>query len=126
VEPTAPACRIVICDDQATFRELLSTVLGLEPGVEVVGEARDGREAIEVAGALRPDVLVLDLAMPELDGIEALPHIRSASPSTRVVIVTGFGSESVKQRALAAGASLFVEKGTDVDVLVRQIVGMCL
>jgi DNA-binding NarL/FixJ family response regulator len=125
VEPTATACRVVVCDDQPAFRELIAAVIGFDTEMEVVGEAADGRQAIEVVRSLRPDVLVLDLAMPELDGIEALPHIREASPDTRVIIVTGFGSASVKQRALDAGATLFVEKGTDVDELVGQIKALC-
>ena len=124
MEPTA-TCSVVVCDDQPAFRELISTVLALEPGVEIVGEAGNGHQAIELVGALRPDVLVLDLAMPELDGIEALPHIREASPGPAVIVVTGFGSETVKQRALAAGAALFVEKGTDIDELVASVKGMC-
>jgi DNA-binding NarL/FixJ family response regulator len=125
VEPTATACSVVVCDDHPAFRELIAAVLGLDTELEVVGEAGDGRQAIDIVRELQPDVLVLDLAMPELDGIEALPLIREASPNTRVIIVTGFGSESVKQRALAAGAERFVEKGTDVDELVDQIKGLC-
>ena len=103
----------------------MSVVLNLEPGVEVVGEAQDGKQGIAVVTALQPDVLVLDLAMPEMDGIEALPHIREASPDTQVIVVTGFGSASVKQRALDAGAALFVEKGTDVRDLVGLVKGLC-
>jgi DNA-binding NarL/FixJ family response regulator len=124
VEPPA-ACRVVVCDDHPAFRELVAAVLRLESGMEVVGEAGDGRQAIEVVRGMRPDVLVLDLAMPEMDGIEALPHIREASPATQVIVVTGFGSETMKQRALDAGASLFVEKGVDVGDLVGHIKGLC-
>lgn len=124
MQPTV-VCRVVVCDDQPAFRELIVAVLGQEPGVEVVGEAGDGRQAIEAVRALRPDVLVLDLAMPELDGIEALPHILEASPTTRVIVVTGFASARMKARALEAGASLFAEKGTDVGELVAQITGLC-
>jgi two-component system, chemotaxis family, chemotaxis protein CheY len=124
VETTA-VCRVVVCDDQAAFRELVSVVLNLEPGLEVVGEAADGKQGIDVVTALKPDVLVLDLAMPEMDGIEALPHIRQASPDTQVIVVTGFGSASVKQRTLDAGAALFAEKGTDVHDLVGLVKGLC-
>jgi DNA-binding NarL/FixJ family response regulator len=124
VQETA-ACTVVLCDDQPAFRELIATVLGLEAGLEVVGEAEDGRQAIDVVRELRPHVLVLDLAMPEMDGIEALPHIREASPDTKVIVVTGFGSESMRQRALDAGAALFAEKGTDVGELVGRIKALC-
>jgi len=103
----------------------MSVLLGLEPGLQVIGEAADGREVVDVVGQLSPDVLLLDVAMPEMDGIEALPHIREASPSTRVVMVTAFGSDSVRRRAFDAGASLFIEKGSDVDVIVGEIRRAC-
>jgi DNA-binding NarL/FixJ family response regulator len=115
-------CRIVVCDDQRAFRTIVSTVLGLEPDVEVVGEAADGRQAIELVVRLKPDVLVLDIAMPVMDGLEALPHIRSGSPGTKVVMLTGVASDSVRERALEGGAALFLEKGTDIDEVVRAVV----
>jgi DNA-binding NarL/FixJ family response regulator len=118
-------CRIVICDDQAGFRQVMSTLLGLESNFHVVGEAGDGREAIDLVGELEPDVLLLDIAMPRMDGIEALPHIRLASPDTHVLMVTGFGSESVRRRALEAGASGFIEKGIDVDELITRVKDAC-
>ena len=103
----------------------MAIVLGLEPDLEVVGEAADGRAAVTAGERLRPDVVVLDLAMPEVDAIEALPHIRAASPATHVVVLTGFGSAHVRQRALDAGAACFIEKGTGVAEIVRQIRGVC-
>lgn len=115
----------MICDDQAAFRQIVSVVLSLDPDVEVVGEAADGREAIRIVGELRPDVLLLDIAMPVLDGLEALPQIREASPETQVVMLTGVASESARRRALDGGACLFIEKGTDVDELARQIKDVC-
>jgi DNA-binding NarL/FixJ family response regulator len=114
--------RIVVCDDQRAFRTIVATVLGLEPDVEVVGEAADGRQAIELVVRLKPDVLVLDIAMPVMDGLEALPHIRSGSPGTKVVMLTGVASDSVRERALEGGAALFLEKGTDIDEVVRAVV----
>lgn len=104
----------------------MSILIALEPDLELVGEAADGREAIEVVRSLRPDVLVLDVAMPKMDGIEALPHIRVASPHTQVVVVTGFVTDHVRQRALDSGARLFIEKGVDVAALVGQIKVACL
>jgi DNA-binding NarL/FixJ family response regulator len=112
---------VVLCDDQAAFREVVGVILSLEPGIDVVGQAADGLEVIDLVERLRPDVLLLDVAMPELDGIEALPRIRAASPETDVVIVTGFGSSAVRERALAAGATRYVEKGADMDALVGEI-----
>jgi DNA-binding NarL/FixJ family response regulator len=114
--------RIVVCDDQPAFRMIVSTVLRLEPDVEVVGEAGDGKQAIELAVRLKPDVLLLDIAMPVMDGLEALPHIRAESPGTKVVMLTGVANDSVRQSALDGGAALFLEKGVDIDVLVRSVV----
>jgi two-component system NarL family response regulator len=122
---TGVSCRIVICDDQPGFRQLLTVVLGLEDGLEVVGEASDGVAVVDVVTRLSPDVLLLDVAMPERDGIEALPEIKSASPGTDVVMLTAFGSESVRKRAFAAGASGFIEKGADVDAIVAQVLEAC-
>ena len=118
-------CRVVICDDQQGFRHVLSVMLGLETGLDVVGEAENGREAIDLVGELRPDVLLLDIAMPVMDGLDALPHVREASPETAVLMLSGLTSDTVRRRALAAGARLFLEKGTDVDVLAQQIRDAC-
>ncbi len=118
-------CQVVICDDQAAFRKLVSLVLGLEQDLDVVGEAADGEEAIRMVGELRPDVLLLDIAMPVMDGLEALPKIRESSPETQVIMLTGLVSERMRQRALDAGACLFIEKGTDVDALAGQIKDVC-
>lgn len=119
------ACRIVICDDQAGFRQLLTLVLGLQDGLEVVGEAEDGRGVVDVVAQFEPDVLLLDIAMPERDGLEALPYIRAASPETSVVMLTAFGSASMRRRAHEAGAEGLIEKGVDLDDLVAQIRQAC-
>ena len=122
---TPDRCRVVICDDQAAFRKVVSVVLGLDPDLEVVGEAENGRDAIALARELQPDVLLLDIAMPVMDGLEALPLIREAAPETRVVMLTGVASDAVRARALAAGAEGFIEKGTDVDLLAEPIKEAC-
>jgi DNA-binding NarL/FixJ family response regulator len=119
------SCRIVICDDQPAFRQLLSVVLGIEPGFLVVGEASDGLQAIDVVRRERPDIVLLDIAMPKLDGLEALPQIRAASPSSRVVMLTAFGSDVMRERATAGGATHFIEKGGDMDDLVADIREAC-
>lgn len=119
------ACRIVICDDQAGFRQLIGVVLATEEGLEVVGEAADGLEAIAIVRDAQPDVVLLDVAMPKMDGLEALPEIREASPASAVVMLTAFGSPSVRDRAAAGGAAGFVEKGSDLDELIAAIRGVC-
>jgi DNA-binding NarL/FixJ family response regulator len=118
-------CRIVICDDQPAFRQLLTLVLGLETGLEVVGEAENGHAVVALVGELQPDVLLLDIAMPERDGIDALPEVKRASPRTSVVMLTAFGSETMRRRATDAGADAFLEKGIDVDDLVARIREVC-
>ena len=104
------SCRIVICDDQAPFREVLGLMLGVEDDFAVVGEGENGRDAIELVRELQPDVLLLDIAMPVMDGLEALPYVRAAAPGTAVIVLTGLTSADVRQRALDAGARLVVEK----------------
>lgn len=116
---------MVVCDDQGGFRRLVVVVLGLEPGLEVVGEAGDGREAVALAERLQPDVLLLDVAMPEMDGLEALPQVREVSPETQVVMLTGMTATSVRERALAAGACAYIEKGIDIDELGERIIDIC-
>jgi DNA-binding NarL/FixJ family response regulator len=115
----------VVCDDQQAFRSVVSLMLSLEPGIEVVGEACDGEEAVRVVAALRPDIVLLDIAMPVLDGFEALPRIREQSQDTQVVMLTGFTSTGMRERALAAGATSYVEKGTDVPAMIALIKSLC-
>jgi DNA-binding NarL/FixJ family response regulator len=100
-------------------------MLSVEPGLEVVGEAKDGEEAVRVVSELQPDIALLDIAMPLLDGFEALPLIRESSPQTQVVMLTGFTSTGMRERALAGGATTYIEKGTDVAALVAHIKGLC-
>jgi DNA-binding NarL/FixJ family response regulator len=119
------ACRIVVCDDQPAYRQIVAMVLGLESDLEVVGEAGNGRQAVELVEELKPEVLVLDIAMPVLDGLEALPLIRAASPETKVVMLTGVVGDGIRERALAGGAALFLEKGTDIQDVVRAVASLC-
>lgn len=118
-------CQIVVCDDQEPFRQLVSMILGLDPDLEVVGEAADGRQAVDLVAKLHPDLLLLDIAMPVMDGLEALPLIRASNPETQVVMLTGVTVGSIRERAMAAGAAGFIEKGADVDDLARRVKDIC-
>ncbi|HEX5268812.1 MAG TPA: response regulator [Acidimicrobiales bacterium] len=106
----APPIDVLIVDDVEDIRHLLRLVLGTDARFRVVGEARDGVEAIERAGALAPDLIVLDLAMPRLDGFAALPRIHEVAPHARVVILTAFGDADVEGRVLSLGAVGYLDK----------------
>lgn len=120
----APACRIVIADDAADIRMLLRVFLGRADGLEVVGEAADGAEAVELVRRHAPDVVLLDVSMPVLDGLEAAERIRALGLPLDVIVFSGYPAETMRARAIAAGADEYVEKTADlqplVDLLVRR------
>ncbi|MEU8415946.1 MASE1 domain-containing protein [Amycolatopsis japonica] len=114
VRPTggrAGGVRLVIADDSPDVRLALRALLETLSGVEIVGEAADGAEAVRLAENTKPDAMLLDLAMPVMDGLEALPLVRSASPDTKIIVMTGYGREHIAKQALNLGAAAFVEKG---------------
>jgi DNA-binding NarL/FixJ family response regulator len=113
--------RIVIVDDVADVRRDLRVLLELAGGVEVVGEAADGREAIEKAALLNPDVVVSDLAMPVLDGYAAAAAIRAALPHCRLVALSIHSDDSGRRKARAAGFDAFVVKGAPLLELLGAI-----
>lgn len=104
---------------------LLKAMLSARPGIDVVGEARNGREAIDAAREVRPDVMLLDISMPVMDGIEALPHILAASPATSVLMLSGFSSPEIKQRALDQGAVEYLDKGIDLEQVIEAVRRHC-
>lgn len=121
---TAP-CRVVVCDDFEMLRELMRYELEEEDDVRVVGEAGDGLESVRLVRELRPDVVVLDLAMPELDGLEAIPLMLAVEPPPKIVVHSGFDADLMGPRVLAAGATRYVEKGgelTAVRTAVREVI----
>jgi two-component system response regulator DesR len=109
--------RVVLADDELLLREAIVTLLGLDDDIEIVGTAQDGEEAVELVRQLRPDIAVLDLEMPKLDGLEVTAAIRTASGGTRVVLLTRYARPAVLRRALDAGVLAFVTKATSVKEL---------
>lgn len=113
--------RTVLVDDAVTLRMLIRQALHCDGQFEVVAEAADGLEAIDVVAHHRPDLVLLDLAMPIMDGLEALPWIRRAAPEAAVVVFTGFGEPALARRARAAGAAGVIEKGLDATRLCQEL-----
>ncbi|PPG26869.1 DNA-binding response regulator [Pseudoclavibacter sp. RFBG4] len=115
--------RVLVVDDQALIRQAVSDILGQEPGIDVVGEARNGKEAVTLVASLRPDVVLMDIRMPELDGIEATAAICGDPRNTdvRVLILTTFEEDEYLLAALRAGASGFIGKGAEPDDIVRAV-----
>ena len=118
---TSVRLRVVLADDTAEYRLLLRIILEQDGRFEVVGEAADGAEAVRVTEAERPDVLVLDLAMPVMDGLEAIPEIRACSPGTTIVVLSGFARGRLDREALALGATAYVEKGEAFSTIVSTL-----
>ena len=113
--------RVVLCDDVQAFRALMRYSLEDVDGIEVVGEAANGNEGIRQVDELHPDVVLLDLSMPECDGLEAIPAMRQRSPETRIVALSGFTSDRMAEPAIARGAQAYLEKGVEMERIVDTI-----
>ncbi|HWD03876.1 MAG TPA: response regulator transcription factor [Amycolatopsis sp.] len=113
--------RVVLADDQAVVREGLVTLLGLLPGVDVVGAAADGDTALELVAQHRPDVLLVDLRMPHRDGVETTRLVRERHPSTEVVVLTTYTDDESLLGALRAGARGFLTKDADAEAIARAL-----
>jgi len=113
--------RVVLADDQALVRAGFRMILRAEPGIEVVGEAANGHEAVAAVGVHRPDVVLMDVRMPELDGIQATAQVVESCPHSRVLVLTTFDFDEVVFGALRAGASGFLLKDAPEERLVTAI-----
>ncbi|WP_371633687.1 response regulator transcription factor [Streptomyces sp. NBC_01259] len=113
--------RVVVADDQSVVREGIVMLLGLLPGIEVVGSAKDGEEAVALVAERAPDVVLMDLRMPRCDGVEATRRIRKNHPATQVVVLTTFAEDDSLFPALRAGARGYLTKDAGGDEIVRAI-----
>jgi DNA-binding NarL/FixJ family response regulator len=114
--------RVLIADDHRLFAEALEAILAADARIEVVGQAGDGSEAVELARSLGPDVVLMDVSMPVLDGFEATREIRAGSEGVRVLMLTGSNSRADVDRSRRAGASGYVTKDRIASELVEAIV----
>ncbi|WP_037889023.1 response regulator transcription factor [Streptomyces sp. Tu 6176] len=120
-EAVGKPARVVVADDQTVVREGIVMLLGLLPGVEVVGSAGDGEEAVRLVAEVAPDVVLMDLRMPRCDGVEATRRIRSQHPGTQVVILTTYADDESLFPALRAGARGYLTKDAGGDEIVRAV-----
>ena len=113
--------RVLIVDDVERVRQDLRTFLTLAGGLQIVGEACNGLEAIQLVGSLSPQVVLLDLEMPVMDGYEATRHIKTKDPCCRVIVLTIHAGEAERQQVLRAGADAFITKGAPLEALLQAI-----
>jgi len=112
------AIRTLVADDVPELRAIFRLLLSSDDRFEVVGEAADGVEAVEMAGRLRPDLVLLDVAMPKLDGLQAIPKIHEVASGVRILVLSGFETKRIAEQAVALCATAFLEKGAATDKIV--------
>jgi DNA-binding NarL/FixJ family response regulator len=121
-----PTVSVGIADDHAFIREALHSVLSGHDGIEVVGEAENGRKAIEMAAAKRPDVLLMDIGMPRLNGLEAARQIRHATPGVKVILLTAFGNDNYIQHVIDGDIQAYLLKDSPSNLVahaIREVAG---
>jgi DNA-binding NarL/FixJ family response regulator len=111
------ATRVLLVDDSEDVRVLIAAKLARTGRYEVIGEADEGSRGVQAAEQLAPDLIVLDLSMPGLSGLETIPLLRAAAPEARIIVMSGHAENSLIEQVLAAGATGFVEKSLRVDVV---------
>jgi DNA-binding NarL/FixJ family response regulator len=108
---------VFLVDDVPELRELIRLGMEEDPGFDVVGEAGDGRSALEGIAEMRPEAVLLDLSMPDMDGFQAIPQIRESDPDIAIIILSGFSAERMGPPAIDRGADGYIEKGTPIQDL---------
>lgn len=119
------ALRVVLADDAPDIRALVRLTLELVGGFDVVAEVGDGAAAIAAVARELPEAIVLDLDMPGMGGLEAIPGIRSASPGTKIVVFSAFDEDLAAAAARSLGAHAYIVKGSDVDAVARALAELC-
>jgi len=118
-------CTVLVIDDAPDIRLLVKVLLDSQPGMQVIGEGANGREAVDLCAQHKPDVVVLDISMPVMDGLQALPLIREVSPETNVIMLSGFTSDEIKAEAIDLGACDVVEKGSVGSAIAAAVRESC-
>jgi DNA-binding NarL/FixJ family response regulator len=120
----AKTIRVLLVDDEARLRQMARHLLVSDTEIEVVGEAADGRKAVDLNSELGPDLIVMDIAMPELNGLEATRIIRKQSANTKIIVITAMAAEPYRKAAITMGADAFLSKGMLDSDLIPTIHGM--
>lgn len=118
---TVRTIRVLLVDDTETVRRALMRALSVEPDLAVIGEAGDGEHAIHLALTLHPDIILMDLKLPDMSGIDATRRIKAAGEVSAVIMLTAFGGDETRATAAKAGIALFHEKGDNLDDLAEKI-----
>lgn len=112
---------VLLAEDHAVVRQGLRTLLEAEGGFDVIGQAQTGREAVDLAATLKPDVILMDIAMPVLNGLEATRQVLAANPKAKVLMLSAYSDEEYVERTTAVGAVGFLEKQTSAEILTKAI-----
>jgi DNA-binding NarL/FixJ family response regulator len=113
---------VVLCDDVAEMRSILHDMLAEDPSISIVGEADNGRDCVRLINRLDPDVVLLDLSMPDMDGLEAIPMIVKNAPRTGIIVFSGFAATRMADVATGMGADRYIEKGTGLHEVAAAVV----
>jgi DNA-binding NarL/FixJ family response regulator len=111
----APPIRVLLCDDAEGFRALMRSSLAEDPSIEIVGEAADGMAGVEATAALQPDVVLLDMSMPRMGGLQAIPKMRRSAPGTSIIGLSSLSAARMAAPSIEIGAHTYLEKGTGLE-----------
>jgi DNA-binding NarL/FixJ family response regulator len=118
-------CRVLLADDTPEIRQLLRMSLEMDGRFEIVGEAEDGAAAVELTHAETPDAVILDLAMPVMDGLQAIPEILRTAPAAKILVLSGFEARQMSKEAIARGAHAYIEKGKNMKEVATLLADLC-